>query len=234
MKRLIPLVFLVITLLLLIAVIREHRASRRLQEAFDSVQLRMQELAEQVTALQQEQQRAIVLPGTSAGIGEDKAELARLHGAIARLQERLAQLERVNAGISNDIAAARGANIPFVYPDSTKRADYAFTGYSTPQSAIQSVLWSINKGDAKAFLESVTGTVAEAFATQFQDLPEGVMPGGFRNGAMFKATGFRVVEETPTSEDEIRLKVFLEGSRTMIQPVFRRVGGEWKWSRNER
>jgi hypothetical protein len=49
---------------------------------------------------------------------------------------------------------------------------------------------------------------------------------------MFKATGFRVLEETPVSQDEVHLKVFLEGSRETIKPVLQRIGGEWKWAGN--
>ena len=49
---------------------------------------------------------------------------------------------------------------------------------------------------------------------------------------MFKASGYRVLEETPLSDEELLLKVFLEGSRVMIKPVFKDLG-EWKWARNE-
>jgi hypothetical protein len=42
-----------------------------------------------------------------------------------------------------------------------------------------------------------------------------------------------VLEETPLSDEQLRLKVFLEGSRIVIKPVFRKEGGEWKWERNE-
>jgi hypothetical protein len=128
---------------------------------------------------------------------------------------------------------AKGADVPFIYADATRRRDYTFSGYTTPQSALQSVLWAITQMDAKAFQASLTGEVAAGFTSQFKDLPEGVMPGGFKNGAMFKASGFRILEETLLSEKELRLKVFLEGTRLVIKPVFRKVGGEWKWAWNE-
>jgi hypothetical protein len=86
--------------------------------------------------------------------------------------------------------------------------------------------------DARAFLGSVTGEMADAFGKEFQNVPDGIMPGGFRNGEMFRAKGYRIVEETPLPDDEVCLKVFLEGSRHVIQPVFKRVGEEWKWAHN--
>ena len=233
MKKPAIFVILIVAALLVTAVIREHQANVSLKGAVGMLQTRMQELTEQVVALQNEKQRAVVLPATSMEKTDDRDEWGRLRGEVARLQERLAGVERANAGISNEIAVARGANIPFVYPDSTKRKDYAFTGYATPQSGFQSALWAITQMDAKAFLSSVTGQNAEMWAEELKDLPDGVMPGGFRNGAMFKATGFRIVEETPASQDEVHLKVFLEGSRITIKPVLQRVGGEWKWARND-
>src|SRR5262245_21400351 len=233
MRRSVLLVFVFVLLALVTVIWREHHARATMQERLHLMHVQAEDLAWQVATLQQQQQRLVASPRTTAPNQDDTAQLAELRREVAQLRETLMQVERASAAISNEVAMARGANIPFVYPDCTKRADYAFTGYSTPQSSLQSVLWAIRQTDAKMFLQSLTGTVAEVFAKQFEDLPDGVMPGGFRNGAMFKATGFRVVEETPISDDEMRLKVFLEGSRIMIQPVFKRDGTEWKWARNE-
>lgn len=218
---------------LVTALVFERQARTSLNQELRSLGLQVQELAGQVTALQQERERALPPPGLAAVNADEMAELARLRAEVRQLRESLAQLELANAGLSNQVAIARGTDVPFVYPDATKRKDYALAGYSTPQSALQSVLWAITQMDGKAFQGSLTGTMAEGFAPQFQELPEGVMPGGFRNGAMFKASGFRVLEEKPLSDAELVLKVFLEGSRVVIKPVFRKDNGEWKWARNE-
>jgi hypothetical protein len=58
------------------------------------------------------------------------------------------------------------------------------------------------------------------------------MPGGFKNGQMYRATGFRLLEQTAIAEDEVRTKIFLEGQNQVLKLVFKRVGGEWKWSSN--
>ena len=123
---------------------------------------------------------------------------------------------------------------PFIYPDSKRKKDYIFSGYTAPQSALQSVLWALTQSDARAFKASLAPEMVAAFASQFQDLPEGVMPGGFRNGAMYQAAGFRVLEETAISNDETQLKVFLEGKpKIAIKLIFKKIGDEWKWARNE-
>ncbi len=233
MKNLALFLFLFLVAVLAFAVIQQRQATARMREALRAVELRVADLAEEVSSLQQEQHRAAALADASEAKPDDTSRLTRLQEEVARLREELTQLARANAAISNEIASARGANIPFVYPDSTKRKDYAFAGFSTAQSALQSALWAITQMDAKTYLSCLTGRNAEMSAQQFQDLPDGVMPGGFRNGAMFKASGFRVLEETPLPNDEVHLRVFLEGSRTVIKPVFQKIGGEWKWSSNE-
>jgi len=121
-----------------------------------------------------------------------------------------------------------------VYPDSRRKKDYAFAGYAAPQSSLQSLLWAITQSDPKAFQASLAAEMASAFASQFQDLPEGVMPGGFKNGSMYQASGYRVLEETPLPNDEVRVKVFLEGKpKVTVKLVFKKVGDQWKWARNE-
>ena len=233
MKKLLAVVVSAIGLGLVFLLVCERHARVSLRDELRSLRLQMQELAEQETVLRQEQQRAVSSTSLPVDTPHETAETTRLRDEIRQLRARLTEVEGATAGISNQIAADQGANIPLVYPDATKRKEYALAGYATPQSALQSVLWAIREMDAKTFQASLTDTVAETFAQQFHELPEGVMPGGFRNGAMFKASGFRVLEESPVSDDEMRVKVFLEGTSVVIQPVFKRVGGDWKWARNE-
>lgn len=213
--------------------IYEARQAAQLRGQVQTLEQQQGHLAEQIQQLQQERTTAPESPAQVAIPSDQTTELTMLRSQMSELRRKLTDLERGNAALSNIVAAAKGSDIPFVYQDSTKRKDYAFSGYSTPQYAFQSVLWAITQLDAKAFQTSLAGEIADSFANQFQDLPEGVMPGGFKNGAMFKASGFRVLEETSLSDEETRLKVFLEGSRIVLKQVYRKVGSEWKWTKNE-
>src|SRR6185369_11626303 len=104
MKKLTACAAFFVVLALVIALFRERQARTNLDEALRSVQLRMQELAEQVAALQKEQERAMVVPRAGAEKAEATTELARLRAEVAQLRETLAQLERSNAAITNEIA----------------------------------------------------------------------------------------------------------------------------------
>jgi hypothetical protein len=162
-----------------------------------------------------------------------RAELNRLSAEVGQLGERTLQLGAACAALSNQIASASGANTPFVYPDSIRKKDYVFRGYAAPQFSLQSMFWALSQADPKAYQASITAQMAEAFAGQIKDLPEGVMPGGFKNGAMYRASGYRILEETALSDEETQLKVFLEGRHLVLKLIFKRIGNEWKWARNE-
>ena len=167
----------------------EHKAHKRLEQEVTGMRLQLAWL----TAFQQEfsnrlAQAAQPAPPLLRPTEIDLSELMRLRAEIRQLRDRLMQVERVSEAVSNRLAEASGANTPFVYADSTKRKDYAFSGYAAPQSAFQSMLWAITQSDVKAYRESLGPEMAAMFAEQYKDMPEGVMPGGFKNGMMYKAS----------------------------------------------
>lgn len=222
-----------IILALVAGLLAERQSRIALREDMLSLKSELERLEERVAASHPAQTAARESP-PAATSADETGKLLALRAQMSELLRRLSALEAANAAVSNSVPSAKGADVAFVYPDATRRSEYAFSGYSTPQSAFQSVLWAITQLDARTFQASIAGDVAAGFASQFQDLPEGVMPGGFENGAMFKASGYRVLEEMPLSDEELRLKIFLEGSRVVIKPVLRRIEGEWKWARNDR
>jgi hypothetical protein len=154
------------------------------------------------------------------------SDILRLRGAISELRKRTEELEKA-------APPPRKAPPPFVYPDSIAKNSYANAGFETPAAGAQTVLWAIGQMDRKAFEEAITPEFAKVFLSD-EDLPPNVMPGGFRNGAMYRATGFHITEEAPLSADETRVKVFLEGANTTLNMMFKKVDGEWKWSGNWR
>jgi hypothetical protein len=159
------------------------------------------------------------------------SDLPQIKGAIAELRRRAEDLEKKPTS-----AEAKSTNTPpaesFVYPDSVGRNNYNFAGFATAADATQSVLWSISKLDRKSFENTVAGEMSTMWQNAFQDLPPDVMPGGFKNGAMYRASGFKVLEEIPVSDTEVKTKVFLEGQNHVLKMIFKKVGTEWKWAGN--
>ena len=192
-----------IIVVLIIGLLVEHQFRTVLTEEMLSLKSELQKLAERATASQEERAAAPESPPPGGIPPHQAAGFSALHAEVADLRRRLSDLEHASATVSNLVASAKGVDAAFVYPDATQRKEYAFSGHSSPQSAFESVLWAITQLDAKTLQASVGGDVAAGFASQFQDLPEGVMPGGFKNGAMFRAIGYRVLEETQLSDEEL-------------------------------
>ncbi|HAB16894.1 MAG TPA: hypothetical protein PLX89_25965 [Verrucomicrobiota bacterium] len=207
----------------------QRRAQQNLAAEMKATQAALTELAARVADQQEAWQRlSDELEKTRRlnSASDESSEARRLRSDLANLNRRLEKLEAASL-------PAKLSPEPLVYADSIRRADYAFGGYDSPESAMQSVLWAITQLNPRAFWDSLTGNVAASFADSFKDLPEGVMPGGFKNGAMYRATGFRILEEAPVSEDEVRLKVFLEGQNHILKLVLKKVSGQWKWADNQ-
>lgn len=191
---------------------------------------RIAKVEEDVRALHSDLEALSKSPKTAAS--KDVSDLPGIRGAIAELRRRAEDLEK------KPLATAANTNTPpkeaesYVYPDSTLRKNYTFAGFTSPATATESVLFSISKLDRKSFETTVTDDMAKVWQTAFEDLPPDVMPGGFKNGSMYRATGFKVLEETPVSDTEMKLKIFLEGQNQILKMVFKKVGNDWKWSAN--
>src|SRR2546423_6054790 len=164
-----------IVLAMVTAFFVEHHGRTKLKNEVLGLKYEVQLLAEQLASLQQENAR-ISPPGLqNTPLTENQSpELMRLRAEINQLRDRIAELELYSAAISNHISSATGANDPFIYPDSKRKKDYIFSGYTAPQSALQSVLWALTQSDARTFKASLAPEMVAAFASQFQDLPEGV------------------------------------------------------------
>src|ERR1051326_1890559 len=113
MKKIIWLSLFFAVLAFATAVWHQRNARISMEETLGSIQSQVQELAGQVTQLREEHARPTALPRETAEKENLTAKLAGLSGEVAQLREALAQIKRASATISNQVAAARGADIPF-------------------------------------------------------------------------------------------------------------------------
>ena len=93
---------------------------------------------------------------------------------------------------------------------------------------MESMLWAMTHGDGKALWASYSPGMQKVLESQFRDMPEGVMPGGFKNGELYNASGYHVLDKEVLSDEEVVLKVFLEGRNTVVKLKMQNIGGDWK------
>ncbi len=204
-----------------------HR--RQTEAEISALSRTAKETSDRLLAIEGEMKRLAASPereptsASAEGAGNSR-EVFKLRGDIAELRKRTAQLEEARA-------STNGAAAQLVYADSNGRSEYKSAGFDSPKAAVESKFWAIRQLDPRAYLESLApGPELEMFQKQFSELPDGVMPGGFKNGSMYRAAGFRVMEDIAVSDDERHLKLFLEGENLNLTAIVKKFGNEWKWA----
>src|SRR5947199_2119743 len=107
-----------IFLALVAALVAEHRTQTALKEDALSMRSEAQRLAEELAAIRRDGTGSLtqkpVLPDNQ------EAELLRLRAEIGQLRQSLMTLQRANATTSNQLVAARGVEVPIIYPDAVR------------------------------------------------------------------------------------------------------------------
>jgi hypothetical protein len=88
---------------------------------------------------------------------EQQQELNRLRGEVARLRSEATQAAKLREELNRLRSGQRPAPNQNAMPqDNFPREAWAFAGYATPESAIQSMAWAALQGDVNTFLNSMS------------------------------------------------------------------------------
>ena len=164
------------------------------------------------------------------------AELAKLRDEVEKLRHRTndlqtmkAELRRLRVELSNArsvIASNAPPDVPAA--DIFPRDSWAFAGYDTPESAIESVNWAISQGDENTYMASLAPELQDAMQSQLAD-------GSFADTGpleMGNATGFRILSRETVSDNERIITVYMDGDgneiplRVIYTPEGWKVAGE--------
>ncbi len=198
-------------------------------------------LRDQMGELKIENQRLVSASGAtnSPAISDEQfKELLRLRGEVGKLREKLKEASKPqNPTRVSHADGATPSSFPEAHPeDVIPRESWQFAGYATPESALQSTLWALSKGDADNVLNSLTGDAQTAVAKQYEGKSDAEIAADFsRQISNIKAPASRSEKTTP--EGDVTFGVWSEGqnegagqfrSETVLR--FQNVGGEWKFS----
>lgn len=211
----------------------QHRRLGALEA--QAVQVRA-EVASRVRAA--EASRPAVEPAPAAGLApldsEEKIELMRLRDRISTLRERqrgAGTLSNEQVRLKAQLASLRAGGARPVPEGYVRRGEARQAGLATPEAALESVLWALERRDWQALVRMLAS----------HGTPEGQAAGrwwGSEDGQREleqMATGipgFRVVGRREVQPDRVELEVGLGptvGATMDLQ--FRRVDGEWRWDR---
>ncbi len=186
-------------------------------------------------------------PGTSEQPVNDEQyrELLRLRGEVSQLRRQSNELDnlrnenrklRASAATPRNTAAADATTMDF------PREAWSFVGYAEPTAAFQSMIWSLSNGRVPTALGSFTPDQrARMIAKQNGDNKSEEVIAAEMVKDMQHTQRYRVLEQQAIGDDEVHLRVLVNGEKTPETVIDRRarmrkVDGEWKfdgWVRNQ-
>ena len=109
------------------------------------------------------------------------------------------------------------------------RSSWAYAGYASPESAFQSGVWAISKGDAQAWLASLTPALQLKARQRAGDNDDKIIADDDKRD-LARITGYRIIHKQVLSKDEVVLEAYAEGLNQTTKASFQRIGGEWKYA----
>jgi hypothetical protein len=161
---------------------------------------------------------------------QQSLELLRLRGQVGVLRDQCKDLENVrsenraaHAGLAN-----KGTN-SVATADYWPRDSWSFTGYGSPDAALQTSLWAANNGDLKALMASTTGDLRKIVEADLS----GKSPEEASIKAMDEVINFksvRVLNRETQADDTAVLTVAIEdkAETETVKMLLKKVGNEWK------
>ncbi|MCX6926992.1 MAG: hypothetical protein NT154_27865, partial [Verrucomicrobia bacterium] len=161
-------------------------------------------------------------------------ELLKLRGEVGALREQKMEWDRTGAAVkANRQAEGVGAS---AIPARIPRESWAFAGYSSPEAALESVVWAMSKGDLKTLLASATAEAQRLLAQQYAAKSAGEIAASLTeeaSGLPELALDSKVVLADGTVSFTIAVFDAEKGDTRIHDEAvmhFENVGGEWKYS----
>ena len=163
----------------------------------------------------------------------ERTELLRLRNEVRRLraqQQDAEKLRAANQRVADEIksgkfTARRLADVPGAVP----REKWAFVGFATPESTIQSFFAAIASGDPEQVLRCMPTRDAERMKQEMARDPE-----SFRNNfmrafnKMAMVSAFRITGTRRIDDDGVEVLVQAVADGESMPLPLQRIGNEWK------
>jgi len=106
------------------------------------------------------------------------------------------------------------------------KTSWAFADYASPEAALQTYFWAINKQDAKNFEASMTTSALQDAGESIGQFFKESVP------ALKKISGYRILGINAIAADEIVFKITTEGGTDQAgdsdEMTIKKIGAEWK------
>jgi len=204
--------------------------------------------SERLRAELAEAQRLIGVNQTAQN-GQQHEELERLRSEAQEIHKLRNEVSQLRAGaketerLRTENLQLRAANRPpqaaprigeAVPPAAASQAGYhpkeswTFAGYTTPEAALQSLVWAMREGDTKTLLASLAPEELARQAKKWEGKSEAEIGADAKHDTD-KINSIRILESKTLTDDEVVLHVYVAGGDDTVQKIsMKRFGGEWK------
>lgn len=166
-------------------------------------------------------------------------DVARLRGEVTQLRTTAKDAEKLRAENQQlrsenqklhgaNAAAATPAPAPTPQAGNFPRESWAFAGYTSPESALMSAIWSMQQGNPKQYFDSLTLEEQARMAKVWENRSEADIAAKHQ-ADVAKITGMRVLNRQELSADEMQLSVYIEGVDRTEKVTMKRVGNDWRF-----
>ena len=167
---------------------------------------------------------------------EQFRELLRLRGELSLLRQQARELPAVREE-NRQARAALGGNQGAGAAKSAATSDYwprdawVFSGFASPDAALQTSLWAANNGDLKALAASATGEVQKQIEEDLRDKSDTEASIRAMDEVM-ALKSVRILNREVQGDDSVVLTAAFEaGTETQTNKlVVKKIGNEWKVS----
>jgi hypothetical protein len=215
----------------------EHQARLRLGEERTTLEQQLQQMAS-LAAENQRLSNLVARVDHAQSLPDDQLrELLRLRGEAGLLRQQGKELEatrmenrQARAALESKTQAAAAAKAAAT-ADYWPRDAWTFTGYASPDAALQSALWAANSGDLKALLASTTGGARKEMEEQFGGKPESEASIRAKD-EVSSLKSVRVLSREAQSDGTMVLTAAFEAKDDThtTKLLLKKIGNEWKLS----
>ncbi len=175
----------------------------------------------------------------------DAQDVARLRGELTQLRTTAKDAEKLrseNQQLRSENQQLRGTATATAAPAAPAapaaqapqqggaypRAAWNFAGYTSPDAALVSAIWSMQQGNPKQYFESLTPEEQLRMTKAWEGKTPEEIAAKHQNDTA-PITGMKVTGRQLVSPDEVQMNVFIEGANREEKVSMKRVGGEWKF-----
>ncbi len=171
---------------------------------------------------------------------EDAKEVFKLRGEVSQLRggaKSMSELQAANRRLQAEIRSLRSASdavgsaaeVESFSQQSFPKENWEFMGYTTPEDALVSAIWTMQQGDPQAYFDSLAPEEQERMAARWQDMSETEVSEKHQSDVA-AISGLQVLDRRDVSDSEVLMDVYIDGVGRMETVSMQRVGNDWKFS----